>query len=240
MEPLKVDAELLGAAGQRLLSAAQGLPEAPEPFTPSHGSDALSQVLAADVPRAEQPFLEGLPPLKTAAIGTAESVVEAARRYATTDRDLQDKIESSFNDPGVGNSSGSQGTPGTGADGVGPVAGAAPPLGGPAMSSGGGMGQLAGMLSQMPQQAGQIPQQMAGSLGSLRDSAMKGLQQVGEQIGEVVSKSSEEEPQLKELQRAEDQLGKGHSSAGESTAERAPLQPLESPDRTSSDSSRRL
>ena len=93
---LKVDAELLNAAGERLLAAAQSLPDAPEPFTASFGSDALSQALSADIPKAEAPIIEGLPPLKTAATGTAESVIEAARRYGQGDAHLKSKIEEAF------------------------------------------------------------------------------------------------------------------------------------------------
>ncbi|MGB5148986.1 MAG: hypothetical protein WBN99_03075, partial [Mycobacterium sp.] len=109
LEPLKVDAELLGAAGQRLLTAAEGLPDAPEAFTPAYGSDALSQALSVDVPKAEAPIIEGLPPLKQNAIGTAESVVEAARRYASADSHLKSKIDEQMGQPASGGRSGGGG-----------------------------------------------------------------------------------------------------------------------------------
>ena len=165
---LKVDAELLNAAGERLLAAAQSLPDAPEPFTPSLGSDALSQALAADIPKAEAPIIEGLPPLKTAATGTAESVIEAARRYGQGDAHLKSKIEEAI-------------TPSAGAAGAG---------GG---GAGGQLGSMLGMPMQMAQQAAQIPQQIGGMVASLPQSAMQGAQQVGEQVQQIVEQFSDKE-----------------------------------------------
>ena len=165
---LKVDAELLNAAGERLLAAAQSLPDAPEPFTPSLGSDSLSQALAADIPKAEGPIIEGLPPLKTAATGTAESVIEAARRYGQGDAHLKSKIEEAI-------------TPSAGAAGAG---------GG---GAGGQLGSMLGMPMQMAQQAAQIPQQIGGMVASLPQSAMQGAQQVGEQVQQIVEQFSDKE-----------------------------------------------
>ncbi|MDO3402842.1 hypothetical protein QWI29_22615 [Mycolicibacterium neoaurum] len=191
---LKVDAELLNAAGERLLAAAQSLPDAPEPFTPSFGSDALSQALAADIPKAEGPIIEGLPPLKMAATGTAESVIEAARRYGQGDAHLKSKIEEAI-------------TPSAGAAGAGGASGA------------GGMGQMGGMLGmpmQMAQQAAQIPQQVGGMVASLPQSAMQGAQQVGEQVQQIVEQFSDKESKDGESKPEE------RSEAGE-RGERAPV-----------------
>ena len=229
LEPLKVDAELLGAAGQRLLTAAQGRPDAPEPFTPSYGSDALSQALAADVPKAETPIIEGLPPMKQAAIGTAESVVEAARRYLSTDSHLKGTIEQMMKQPvGGGVASPATGSGGSGAAGLG--AGAAAPaaatgMTGASPSAGGGMGAMGGMMGmpmQMAQQAGQVPQQIGGMAGSLPQAAMQGAQQVGDQVQQMVEQFSEkDEPAEREggRHRAEEPAG---AAPGDVDAERAP------------------
>ncbi|WNG84004.1 hypothetical protein C6A86_010365 [Mycobacterium sp. ITM-2016-00316] len=216
LEPLKVDAELLGAAGQRLLTAAQGLPDAPEAFTPGYGSDALSQALSADVPKAEAPIIEGLPPLKQAAIGTAESVVEAARRYLSADSHLKSKIEETMNQPTVGGSSGGGGiaSPATGSGGGGAAAAGAPAVAGG--SAGGGMGAMGGMMGmpmQMAQQAGQIPQQIGGMAASLPQSVMQGAQQVGGQVQQMVEQFSGNEP---------DEKGEAAESGGKHRAEEAP------------------
>lgn len=213
MEPLKVDAELLKAAGERLLSAAQGLPDAPEPFTPSYGSDALSQVLAADVPKAEAPIIEGLPPLKTAATGTAESVIEAARRYAQSDEQLKSRIEQAMTPPsgaGSGAAGGGGGAPAGGAPGAGSPGSAIPTAASAGAGAGAGaaasgasgaggiggqMGGMLGMPMQMAQQAAQVPQQVAGMVSSLPQSAMQGAQQVGEQVQQIVEQFSDKESQ---------------------------------------------
>lgn len=221
LEPLKVDSELLGAAGQRLLAAAQALPDAPEPFTPSYGSDALSQALAADVPKAEAPIIEGLPPMKQAAIGTAESVVEAARRYHSTDAHLKGTIEEAMNRPA------GAGTPAGGGAGIAP-AGAGAGVGGGAGGAMGAMGGMLGMPMQMAQQAAQIPQQIGGMAGSLPQSAMQGAQQVGEQVKQLVEQVSEkddkdekDEPAQREggRHRAEEPAG---ATPADADAERAP------------------
>lgn len=224
IEPLKVDAELLGAAGQRLLTAAQGLPDAPEPFTPSYGSDALSQALAADVPKAETPIIEGLPPMKQAAIGTAESVVEAARRYLSTDSHLKGTIEQTMQQPvGGGVASPATGSGGGGAAGAAAAASAAATgLAGASPSAGGGMGGMMGMPMQIAQQAGQVPQQIGGMAGSLPQAAMQGAQQVGDQVQQMVERFSEkDEPAEREggRHRAEEPAG---AAPGDVDAERAP------------------
>lgn len=227
IEPLKVDAELLGAAGQRLLTAAQGLPDAPEPFTPSYGSDALSQALAADVPKAETPIIEGLPPMKQAAIGTAESVVEAARRYLSTDSHLKGTIEQTMQQPvGGGVASPATGSGGGGAAGAAAAASAAATgLAGASPSASGGMGAMGGMMGmpmQIAQQAGQVPQQIGGMAGSLPQSAMQGAQQVGDQVQQMVEQFSEkDEPAEREggRHRAEEPAG---AAPGDVDAERAP------------------
>lgn len=248
LEPLKVDAELLGAAGQRLLTAAQGLPDAPEPFTPSYGSDALSQALSTDVPKAEAPIIEGLPPLKQAATGTAESVIEAARRYLSADSHLKGKIEQTMNQPGGGGSA-SAGASGFGGGGsasaaTGSSAGA---VGSPAASTGGGagggmgaMGGMMGMPMQMAQQAGQIPQQMAGMAGSLPQSMMQGAQQVGDQVQQIVGqfsgKESDDQDKADEpggKHRAEEQPA--GAAAGQTEGERAPAASSSSKPATAAD-----
>ncbi|MFI2837685.1 MULTISPECIES: hypothetical protein [Mycolicibacterium] len=220
---LKVDAELLNAAGERLLAAAQSLPDAPEPFTPSLGSDALSQALAADIPKAEAPIIEGLPPLKTAATGTAESVIEAARRYGQGDAHLKSKIEeaitpSAAGAPGAGGGA-AGGAAAAGAAGAAVPASAAGAAGAAGASGAGGMGQMGGMLGmpmQMAQQAAQIPQQVGGMVASLPQSAMQGAQQVGEQVQQIVEQFSDKESKDGESKPEE------RSEAGE-RGERAPV-----------------
>lgn len=237
LEPLKVDAEMLGAAGQRLLTAAQGLPDAPEAFTPTYGSDALSQALSTDVPKAEAPIIEGLPPLKQAAIGTAESVVEAARRYASADSHLKSKIEETMNQPAGGGSAGGGGGSASSATGSGGGAVGAPAAAG----GGGGMGAMGGMMGmpmQMAQQAGQIPQQIGGMAASLPQSAMQGAQQVGDQVKQMVEqfsgKDAEEKSETTEpggKHRAEEPSpGEPAGAApGQPEGERAPAAPAPKP-----------
>ena len=216
---LKVDAELLNAAGERLLAAAQSLPDAPEPFTPSLGSDALSQALAADIPKAEAPIIEGLPPLKTAATGTAESVIEAARRYGQGDAHLKSKIEEAITPSAAGAPGAGGGAAAAGAAGAAVPASAAGAAGAAGASGAGGMGQMGGMLGmpmQMAQQAAQIPQQVGGMVASLPQSAMQGAQQVGEQVQQIVEQFSDKESKDGESKPEE------RSEAGE-RGERAPV-----------------
>jgi len=242
LEPLKVDAEMLGAAGQRLLSAAQGLPDAPEAFTPAYGSDALSQALSADVPKAEAPIIEGLPPLKQAAIGTAESVVEAARRYLSADSHLKSKIEETMNQPAGGGSAGGGGSasPATGSGGgaasaAAAGASAAGVMGG-AGSGMGATGPMMGMPMQMAQQAGQIPQQIGGMAASLPQSVMQGAQQVGDQVQQMVEQFSGTEPgeegeaaEPGGRHRAEE--SPAGAAPGQTEGERAPAAPGPGPSR---------
>ncbi|CAN7364897.1 hypothetical protein [Mycolicibacterium frederiksbergense] len=242
LEPLKVDAEMLGAAGQRLLSAAQGLPDAPEAFTPAYGSDALSQALSADVPKAEAPIIEGLPPLKQAAIGTAESVVEAARRYLSADSHLKSKIEETMNQPAGGGSAGGGGSasPATGSGGgAASAAAAGASAAGATGSAGSGMGTMGpmmGMPMQMAQQAGQIPQQIGGMAASLPQSVMQGAQQVGDQVQQMVEQFSGTEPgeegeaaEPGGRHRAEE--SPAGAAPGQTEGERAPATPGPGPSR---------
>ncbi|MDO0977456.1 hypothetical protein [Mycolicibacterium frederiksbergense] len=239
LEPLKVDAEMLGAAGQRLLSAAQGLPDAPEAFTPAYGSDALSQALSADVPKAEAPIIEGLPPLKQSAIGTAESVVEAARRYLSADSHLKSKIEETMNQPAGGGSAGGGGSasPATGSGGGAASAAAAGASAAGAAGSGmGAMGGMMGMPMQMAQQAGQIPQQIGGMAASLPQSVMQGAQQVGDQVQQMVEQFSGNEPgeegeaaEPGGRHRAEE--SPAGAAPGQTEGERAPATPGSGPSR---------
>lgn len=230
LEPLKVDAELLGAAGQRLLTAAQGLPEAPEPFTPSYGSDALSQALSTDVPKAEAPIIEGLPPLKQAATGTAESVIEAARRYLSADSHLKGKYDELLNQPAGGVSTSGGGGSAAPATGSGGAPAVTPAAAGSAGAGGGGMDAMGGMMGmpmQMAQQAGQIPQQMAGMAGSLPQAAMQGAQQVGDQVQQIVGQFSAEDDRSQQPEGDEKtpEERAGDAAPGQTEGERAPAVP---------------
>ena len=232
LEPLRVDAELLKAAGDRLLTAAQGLPDAPEPFTVPAGSDALSQALSTEIPKAETPIIEGLPPMKQNAISTAESVIEAARRYASTDSQLKSRIDEAVRVPGSGSGDGSAGgAPASGAAVTGAPVGAALAL--PASAAGGQLGSMMGMPMQMAQQAAQIPSQAAGMAGALPQSAMQGVQQVGEQVTQMVSQFGGKDGQETESEpverggrhRAEESEESEGAASGEMVAERAPTVP---------------
>lgn len=238
LEPLKVDAELLKAAGDRLLTAAQGLPDAPEPFTVPAGSDALSQALSTEIPKAETPIIEGLPPMKQNAIGTAESVIEAARRYASTDSHLKSKIDEAVRPLGSGSGSGASagggGAPAAAAPASGSSAAVAPASAASAASAGGGaagqMGSMMGMPMQMAQQAAQIPSQAAGMAASLPQSAMQGAQQVGDQVSQMVEQFGAKDERDKDSEESEP--GGRHrapepdgAASGEATAERAPAAP---------------
>ncbi|WP_082969605.1 type VII secretion target [Mycobacterium kyorinense] len=86
-EPLSVDPERLAAAAQRLLAAAEAIPQPPAPYT-STGTDPLSAAIAAQASKVEAPVAEGLPALQKEASESAHNVASAASAYERTDRQL--------------------------------------------------------------------------------------------------------------------------------------------------------
>lgn len=185
LETLKVDTESLSAAGGRLLDAATNLPDAPSAFNPAYGSDALSAVLQADVPTAEAPIIQGLPPLKQSATGTAKAIVEAAERYAAADSQLKGEYDRHQFDTAGGGASGG-GSAGGGMSGaVGGAIGSGSSAAGAAASPAEQLGQLMGMPMQMAQQAAQVPMQMAGMASSVPQGVMQGVQGAVQQVGQL-------------------------------------------------------
>ncbi|BBZ31070.1 hypothetical protein MMAD_53650 [Mycolicibacterium madagascariense] len=85
--PLKVDPEQLEKLGHQLLAAARSIPEPLPPFVVT-GTDAISLAIAERLPAVEGTIAQALPQLKADATRTADNVITAAHRYASTDAQL--------------------------------------------------------------------------------------------------------------------------------------------------------
>jgi hypothetical protein len=222
METLRVDPEALAGHGRALVSAAEDIPPAPEPFVTT-GQDAISQAIMGMQATIEGPILTGLPEIKTAATATGKKVEDAAQTYLRVDAEIAQTIESVL-----------AGEAGHGATGAEPGAGAAPSVaaqsntpvtqtaasassstGSGTGASGGDMSQLMSMPMQMAGQAAQIPSQAAGMLGALPGAAMQGAQQVAQQLAGAGGED-ETKAQPDELAGADGPLEAG---------DRAPVEP---------------
>jgi len=234
-ETLIVDDGRLAAAGGRLQTLAASIPDAPAPFSVSAGSDRLSETIASQIPEAEAPAINGLPPLKQSAKTTADNIVQAAVRYAQTDAELAAAYERHQFDSPAGPSGGG-GASATGGGGGGSAAAAGLGSGGalagaPAAGAQGNplaqLGQMMGMPLQMAGQAAQIPMQAMGMAGSIPQGAMQGVQSAVQQVGQLsgqLDKSSEEKPAVNEKpadRPSEAERDEG-GAPGQSGAERAP------------------
>ena len=107
---LRVDPPLVMGRGATMSGAADHIPEAPPTFSSAIGVDDLSSAIGQEVPNAEAPIIEGLPPLKRGAKETADNIQAAARRYAETDQALSGEYDRhQFDRAGAPGSAGSSG-----------------------------------------------------------------------------------------------------------------------------------
>ncbi len=187
MQPLGVDPPLLMGHGAEMESSAEQIPDAPEPFAPTVGNDELSTVIGREIPKAEAPILDGLPPLKLDAKQTAANIQAAAERYSSTDQRLSEEYERLRFE--IGQNAG--GVDGVRVPGAGDPLGGVGALGGGSGSAAGGdgpmgqFGQMMGMPMQMAGQAVQAPMQMMGMASSVPQGAMQGVQSALQQVGQL-------------------------------------------------------
>ena len=163
--PLSVDPEQLGMAGGQLLSSAAQLPAAPAPFVPV-GADPLSVAIIGQIPEIDGPVIAQLPAVQAQSTKTANSVVNAAQAYSSTDQQLGGQISEEMQT--------TRGLPGTGSG--------SPAAGSPGTDS---MGQMMSMPMQMAGQMAQMPMQVMGAVAAVPQGAMQGAQQVGQQVSQM-------------------------------------------------------
>jgi hypothetical protein len=89
---MRVNTGVLSGVGQELLSAANAIPDAPQPVSPA-GGDPLSRATAAHVASAVAPLIADRPAAKEKASSYALSLGAAARAYVGTDEPLSDEID---------------------------------------------------------------------------------------------------------------------------------------------------
>lgn len=184
MQPLGVDPPLLMGHGSAMETSADQIPDPPEPFAPHLGCDELSAAIGREIPKAEAPILEGLPPLKQSAKETASNIQTAAQRYSATDRRLAEEYERHRFDmvPEAGGSGGGDRTGAVGGAGTSPA--------GTGAGSGSDiLGQMMGMPMQMAGQAAQAPSQAMGSVASAPQGAIHGVQGAMQQVGQLTGPS---------------------------------------------------
>ncbi|BBY81357.1 hypothetical protein H7I53_07040 [Mycolicibacterium pulveris] len=199
-ETLRIDAQLVLEAGNRLQALAAAIPPPPASFSPS-GGDALSVAIAGKVAEVVDPVLAQLPVTKEELMRYAQNVLTAAGMYDAADRQLAEEILKR-----VGELDGAQTQAGSTSGGVGGGSGA-----GAAEQAGqmGQMGQMMQMPMQLAQQAAQIPMQLAGMAGAIPAAMMQGLQSAVQQVGQV-----------SEMAGTEDDLKyEGRESVSESTTD---------------------
>jgi hypothetical protein len=109
---LRVDAEVVGDAGQALLTAANEIPSAPVPFVPD-GKDPVSAAIAAQVQKMVVPGVDARPKVKREATRYAQSVLDTSRAYAATGQETATAINDATT-PGASGGGGS----GVAGDGV--------------------------------------------------------------------------------------------------------------------------
>jgi hypothetical protein len=212
-DSLRVDPELLGRLGNDLQSAAEDLPDAPPPFVVT-GADAISQAISEKLPGIEGPIQEALPHLKSAATTTASNIVTASGMYQSTDEQLAANYQKHQFD---------QGAPGAGGAGSGAGGGGG---GSDAMSQ---MGQMMSMPMQMASQAAQMPMKAMSAVTSLPQTAVQGVQQIGQMTGGMGKSDGQSggEPGADQPQDRHDEDQPKHdpqqgAAPGESKGERAP------------------
>ncbi len=211
VEPLRIDTQLVNAAGERLQTVAESLPEPPTSYRPT-GSDYLARAIADKIAEVVDPALAQLPIAKDNMAAYAANVISAAGAYEATDRRLADEIlrrvaefEKLFGG-GTDGSSGATGSVSTGSGGSIASAVSTAGSGGQPAAASGQFGQMMQMPMQMAQQAGQIPAQAAGVAASIPQTMMQGVQSALQQAGQF----SEEKPEDQETK--EDGASPGNAS----------------------------
>ncbi|MGV0653159.1 hypothetical protein ABQE48_04685 [Mycolicibacterium thermoresistibile] len=193
-EELRVDTDLVSAAGGRIKGLAEAIPAPPE-VSPPVGEDALTAAISERITEVVDPVIEALPVTKEELKQFAQNVVSAADEYDAKDRQIAEEILKqigAFDEPpahgGAVPSGGSSAVTGpssplsaAGAS-VGGMTGAS--VGG-AAGQAGGFEQMMGMPMQMAQQAAQMPMQMAGMAGQVPQQLAQGVQGAMEQVSQV-------------------------------------------------------
>jgi hypothetical protein len=195
-EELRVDTDLVSAAGSRIKGLAEAIPAPPE-VSPPIGEDALTAAISKRIAEVVDPVIEALPVTKEELKQFAQNVVTAAEKYDATDRQIAEEILKrigAFDElpahGGVvadGGSSAVVGasspltTAGSGAT-VGGLTGAS--VGG-AAGQVGGFEQMIGMPMQIAGMAAQMPMQMAGMAGQVSQQLVEGVQGAVGQVGEL-------------------------------------------------------
>jgi hypothetical protein len=215
MERLFVDPPLVMGHGGNMETSADLIPDPPANFSPAFGTDELSTAIGEEMPKAEAPINNGLPPLKRDAKETASNIKQAAQRYTETDQTLSGEYDRhQFDAAGAPGSSGAAGAAGQ-------------------------MGQMMSMPMQMAAQAAQIPMQMMGMAAAIPQGIMQGVQSAMQQVGQMsgqlggqgdekpsdqLEKPNEQDEQRPPAERDEEKReAEQHGAApGQSGTERAP------------------
>lgn len=174
---LRVNTAVLASVGQELSTAADAIPAAPTPATPT-GEDPLSTAIAVRVNKDVVPVIAARPGVKEDATGYARALPTAGHSYDASDKLLSNRIHQEvsggISSPGTAASVGA-GTAVPSAGGSAPSvsgAGAAQPTGvvpgaslaGATAGPLGGSSQMARLPTQMLSQAGRAPMQMGAAL----------------------------------------------------------------------------
>ncbi|MGV0655121.1 hypothetical protein ABQE48_14755 [Mycolicibacterium thermoresistibile] len=194
-EELRVDTELVRAAGGRIKELAEAIPAPPE-VSPPVGEDALTAAISARISEVVDPVIEALPVTKEELRQFAVNVVSAADMYDVADRQIAAEILKRLGVFGEVPAHGGA-VPsgrGQGASGVLPSVGVGSAVGGVAGVSGGAAGgaggqaggfeQMMGMPLQLAQQAAQVPVQVAGMVGQVPQQLARGAQGAMERVVE--------------------------------------------------------
>lgn len=89
---MRVKTGTLSGVGQELLSAANAIPDAPQPVAPAC-ADPLATAIAAHVTSTVAPLVADRPAVKDEASSYAQALGAAARAYVGTDQPLGDQID---------------------------------------------------------------------------------------------------------------------------------------------------
>ncbi|MGV0686157.1 hypothetical protein [Mycolicibacterium thermoresistibile] len=90
-EELRVDTDLVSAAGGRIKGLAEAIPAPPE-VSPPVGEDALTAAISERITEVVDPVIEALPVTKEELKQFAQNVVSAADEYDAKDRQIAEEI----------------------------------------------------------------------------------------------------------------------------------------------------
>src|SRR5690606_638585 len=90
-EELRVDTDLVSAAGGRIKGLAEAIPAPPE-VSPPIGGDAVTAAIAERIAEVVDPDVEALPVTKEELKQFAQNVVSAAEKYDATDRQIAEEL----------------------------------------------------------------------------------------------------------------------------------------------------